>query len=294
MKNTLIVLLAGLGLILMGNTKAEITSECTLRGDGEYQCNFENKGKKKESTCVHMTLGGKFGQTVFHSASDRIGVTNNRRHETIIADLKGDTKYYEGIAKEPQGVSDYQHRANKAATAQRMKKLDDEIAALEMQNNRAVTPLPILLVEQKKIAASKRKKLDSYVKENLMELSYLVVGGHSKGLSGEICSGIVEPGDLRERHGTVHFSGVPLGYAELDAEHTNLSPKDACLTEGESWSGVCSFETLTVSELRKYVKDAIQSASEIEKDHKNSAVDVETPPEAPPETPAESGRKYFQ
>lgn len=214
MKNTFIVLLAGISFALVGNARAEITTECTLKGNGDYQCNFHNKGKKKESTCVLMILGknpGVLGQTMF------------------VGSVMGRLSY------------------------QMLAKLGDEAAltAREIKDNKEFTDF---LSEQKKLAASSGKNLDAYIKANMQSLSDQILSGEQKGLSSEICSGIVEANDLRERHGSVRFSG---GAAD------NLTPIEACKTDDEStmpWQEICSFTTVKPIELHNYVKNKIKSA----------------------------------
>src|SRR3972149_6471057 len=55
-KITSLVALA-VGLNWIGIARAEITSECSLSGNGDYLCAFSNKGSKKDNVCVHMILG---------------------------------------------------------------------------------------------------------------------------------------------------------------------------------------------------------------------------------------------
>lgn len=41
---------------LTGCGKAEITSECTLSGGGDYKCNFKNTGTAEGSSCIRLML----------------------------------------------------------------------------------------------------------------------------------------------------------------------------------------------------------------------------------------------
>lgn len=252
MKTTLIVLLAGLGLILMGNAKAEITSECTLGGTGDYQCNFENKGKKKDSTCIHMILGPKGvyeGHIIFVSVKEE-------EYEKFRAQLDKDSEY----CQQHIGTSIDENNRCVDVHETKIKELKD-VASLEERRRIHMEAFHNLMSEQKKIAIASGKKLDIYVKENLLPLSYLMLGGLKMGLSGEICSGIVEPNDVRERHGTVVFSGVPLGYADLDSAHSNLTPYDVCQIAGirsNTWTEVCSFSTITKTRLHELTKNSIE------------------------------------
>ena len=108
----------------------------------------------------------------------------------------------------------------------------------------------------------KSKSMEAHIKNNLIPLAYFILGGERKGLSNEICSGLVEPGDLRERRGIASFSGIPLGYTELDIPHTNIFPADVCKVEGGDmpWTDACSFSTSSLTEIQGYIKKKIQSA----------------------------------
>lgn len=203
-----------ISLNLSGYANAEITSECTLKGNGDYQCNFDNKGNKKDRTCVRMMLGikpGVVGQTMFGSS-----VMRRSLYQLLV---------------ESRDVS----------------ALADQI----IKDNEEFTEF---LSEQKKLAASSGKNLDAYVKANMPSLSDQILSGEQKGLSGEICTGIIEANDLRERHGSVRFSG---GTAD------NLTPIEACKTDDKNtkpWQDVCNFTTVSPIELHNYVKNKIKSA----------------------------------
>lgn len=203
-----------ISLNLSGYANAEITSECTLKGNGDYQCNFDNKGNKKDRTCIRLMLGKK---------PNVMGITKFVESRML-------RSLYQMLVKteDARGLADIEIRQEE--------------------------DLSKFLSEQKNAAASSGKKLDIYVKENMSTLSNQIFSHEQKGLSGEICSGIIEPNDLRERHGTVSFSG---GQAE------NLAPIEACKTDDESttpWQDVCSFTTVSPIELHNYVKNKIASA----------------------------------
>lgn len=59
-----VALLGILALMFSGLTgcgKAEIASECSLAGNGDYKCNFKNKGSAEGSACEHLLLFKKTG-----------------------------------------------------------------------------------------------------------------------------------------------------------------------------------------------------------------------------------------
>lgn len=68
---------------LVGCGKAEITTGCTLNGQGDATCTFKNSGKAKGSTCQHIALLPKDGVRVnfFLGVEDAKGLIEAFRQE---------------------------------------------------------------------------------------------------------------------------------------------------------------------------------------------------------------------
>jgi len=93
--------------------------------------------------------------------------------------------------------------------------------------------------------------LSKYIADHRVALAVTVYERNRRGLSQtEICSGIVEAGDIREVSGLVLFGS------------DGLSPADACHNPygDRKWTDACSFTTVTVDKLDKFLKAKIESA----------------------------------
>lgn len=216
----------GLSLNLTGCGKAaEITSECSLAGNGDYKCNFKNKGNAEGSSCFYLTLGAKpehDGRSKFSSVVARILIPSIAL-EMIIADQPGG---------KPLSASDL------VMSVKGMKSVSESA-------DRAMG-------EIKKDFVDSKKTINEYTQKNGMALAQAVLGTEGKGISREICSGLIKAGDVREINGFTTFSSP---------EQNELTPVSACNNSYfPSWTDICSFTAISSDELDKYIKSKIESA----------------------------------
>lgn len=243
-----------------GIAKAEVTSECSLSGNGDFLCTFNNKSKKKDSACIRLVLVAKNqSDTKFTLAGD-------------VAESRDDhlQKSREYLTKGNVGSSKFDLTYAKILAA--------NVESIEEETPRVSN---FYLTNIKKIAKKSGMPLDNYINKNLPTLTALILATEGKGISNEICSGIVDANDLRERRGLAKFSGIYLlrekdlsKYNKEDLSLNelangldgkvrgieNTSPGDACLSRDAPWDSVCSFSINTTADMRSYLKKAILSA----------------------------------
>lgn len=88
--------------------------------------------------------------------------------------------------------------------------------------------------------------LDKYIAEQRAGLVSLAAGDNSYISSGEVCSGIIDANGTREIKGMVTFMGK--------------SPYELCaMTDEGGWADGCNLTPITVSDLDKNIKKAIEA-----------------------------------
>lgn len=244
----------------IGIAKAEVTSECSLSGNGDFLCTFNNKSKKKDNACIRLVLAAKNQSDTKFSNAGRQAVFRDRElqdsREALEKGDVGNAKFYLEMSK---------------GTAAVVEKIEEETPRVSN----------FYLTNIKRIAKRSGMPLDNYINKNLPTLTALILATEGKGISNEICSGIIDANDLRERRGLAKFSGIYLlpekdlsKYNKEDLslnelangldgevkEIKNASPADACLSRDASWDSVCSFSINTTADMRSYLKKAILSA----------------------------------
>lgn len=98
-------------------------------------------------------------------------------------------------------------------------------------------------------AKSRNVSLDTVIEERRMELVSLAASDSTYISTEKICSGLVEAGGTRDAKGMATFTGK--------------SPRALCAVSPEgAWSDGCTLSTVSVAELDKNIKKAIETAAD--------------------------------
>ena len=220
---------------IAGCGKAEISSDCSLNGQGEYKCNFKNKGNAKGSSCEHLVLRANPGFNLWF----RIYFDNDIFRYAIEPNIKN-----VGDALKKTGVS----LAASSADIKNDEKISQEMKAADASGALVRKQIEKIMQSVK----SSGEHLDKYIADHRVALAVQIFGMDRRGLSQtEVCSGIVEAGDVKEVNGLALFGSE------------GLSPVDACFNPygDRKWSDACSFTTVAVAEIDKIVKAKLESTS---------------------------------
>ena len=96
-------------------------------------------------------------------------------------------------------------------------------------------------------AKNRNASLDTVVEERRTELVPLAATDNTYISTEKICSGLVEAGGTRDAKGIASFTGKP--------------PRALCALSPEgSWADGCSLSTISIAELDKAIKKAIEAA----------------------------------
>lgn len=224
--------------------ETKIVSDCSLNGRGEYKCTFKNKGAVKGSLCEHIVLDAKPGyRRIFGIVGGGYsGQQSEQIKRILLPSMQSSRKLSEFTAEQgevgpPKNVihsqtDDYAKRDENLLVNDELDK--EAIANIRQEVNKS------------------GRNLSQYIADHRVALAITVYERNRRGLSQtEICSGIVEAGNIREVSGLVLFGS------------DGLSPVDACHNPyGEQkWTDACSFTTVTVDKLDKILKAKIESAS---------------------------------
>lgn len=215
--------------------KTQIVSDCSLNGGGEYKCNYKNKGNAKGTLCEHFVLKANPGhqrnfRIYFADDSLRAIVepsrSSSRAMDEYILKSKG---RLEGPSAEDKDRDEKSMLSSKADYEPLERKWIDGV----MQS-----------------VKNSGENLDKYITDHRVALAVQVFEMDHKGISQtEVCSGIVEAGDVKEVNGLAQFGSE------------RLSPVDACFNpyEDRKWSDACGFVTIPVAEIDKLVKAKLES-----------------------------------
>lgn len=218
--------------------ETKIVSDCSLNGRGEYKCTFKNKGTAKSSLCEHVVLQANLGYKRLFGIFSDFG--SNSYRDTIKSSknsLKGVFEYVIQNKGKLEGPS--------AEDKDR-----DEKSMLRSEDHES---LERRWAEKNKLAMKNSgERLDEFITHYRAVLAVETFEIDKKGLSQtEVCSGIVEAGDVKEVNGLALFGSE------------GLSPVDACFNPygDRKWSDACSFTTISVTEIDKIVKAKLESTS---------------------------------
>ena len=233
------VAMAGCGKAgISGETK--IVSDCSLNGRGEYKCTFKNKGTAKGSLCEHIVLDAKPGYRRTFGVVD--GGYSGTLRDTSLAGMQMLRMVTEMTAK--RGDTGPNEEVIRGQTGDYAKR-DENLLVNDGVDEEAIANI-------RQAVNKSGGDLSKYIADHRVALAVTVYERNRRGLSQtEICSGIVEAGDIREVSGLVLFGS------------DGLSPADACHNPygDRKWTDACSFTTVTVDKLDKFLKAKIESAS---------------------------------
>lgn len=221
--------------------EAKIISDCSLNGRGEYKCTFKNKGTAKGSLCEHIVLDAKPGYRKTFGIVD--GGYSDQGHKEVYLLVMQSSRAVAAISAKLDDVgppeSDIRSQTDDYT------KRDENLLVNDGVDENAIANI---MQEANKSGGD----LSKYIAGQRVALAITVYERNRRGLSQtEICSGIVEAGDIREVSGLVLFGS------------DGLSPVDACHNPygKQKWTDACSFTTVTVDKLDKLLKAKIESAS---------------------------------
>jgi len=217
----------GITICFAGCGKAKITSDCDLSGGGDYTCTYKNTGSTEGSICEHM---------VFESNPPFQGATK-------FSDAVIQTRFTINL-----GLCQLRQVIGQKCSPDSFELPDSDKKIMESKRIKAWTAM-------KTVVSSSGKNLSDYIKQNRLGVAQIAFGLDGKGISQEICSGIVKAGDVRQQKGTVTFSSE---------DQQQLAPSSACNHGSVPWSDVCGFTTITVDNLDAFLKKNIESAKTFE------------------------------
>ena len=218
--------------------ETKIVSDCSLNGRGEYKCNYKNKGDAKGSLCEHFVLHANPG----HKRNFRIYFANNDENRTIEELLRSSTREFQEYALKRTGKREGPSVEDKDRDEKSMLSSKSDFEPLERKWIDGIM----------QSVKSSGENLDKYIAGHRAALAVQVFEMDHKGISQtEVCSGIVEAGDVREVNGLAQFGSQ------------GLSPVDACFNPygDRKWSEACGFTTVSVAEIDKLVKAKLESTS---------------------------------
>ncbi|MHB0925925.1 MAG: hypothetical protein ACYC1F_05420 [Gallionellaceae bacterium] len=218
--------------------ETKIVSDCSLNGRGEYKCTFKNKGTAKGSLCEHIVLRANPGYQRYFGIFPYFGD----------ADYKDIVKYSNAASR---GLLEFvEKNKNLIEPSLEDRAKDEEFIQRKFGVNREMELVWIEKIKQ--AMKNSGKRLDEFIAHYRAALAVQAFEIDKKGLSQtEVCSGIVEAGDVREVNGLSLFGSE------------GISPSDACHNPygDRKWTGACSFSTVSIAEIDKLVKAKIESTS---------------------------------
>lgn len=218
--------------------ETKIISDCSLSGRGEYKCNFKNKGAAKGSLCEHIVLRANPGYQRYFGIFPYFG---NDAYRDIV-------KFSNASSR---GVLEFvEKNKNLIEPSPEDKTKDEEFIQRKFDTNREAEGMWIEKIRQ--AMKNSGKPIDKFIADYRVALAVQAFEIDKKGLSQtEVCSGMVEPSDVRDVCGVVLFGSE------------GISPSDACHNPygDRKWTDACSFSTASIAEIDKLVKAKIESTS---------------------------------
>lgn len=232
----------GLSLNLAGCGKAEIVSECSLAGNGDYRCNFRNNGTAEGGSCIHLILGTKpqyLGAASFSIFDDQLNF----------------------IGHFGKFLRDQAQAGNEPKIEDFILPINENPLSKEQETKHMMEIIKEIFI------GSKKSTDQSILEKYKATIASTVLKPEGKVMSNEICSGLIRAGDVRTVNGLAYFSS---GLEYLHSLRPDASPSDLCgpsalppILQGRlrySWSDVCEFSTIKSEELKDFLKKKVEEA----------------------------------
>lgn len=171
--------------------KPEITSKCDVKGSGEFLCTYTNKGTAKGSVCGHLAI-----------ADDAFN------HPILLRYQKAANLVTERFG--------YKFNDSDMAVGRNAYGAGKDLATYVAENPRKDAPYMQVAMTPEYAEADKKIKA---ILAKLPQFNASQLSDH------EICSGIVEAGDIKQVTGTVSFKGKrPIQICSLSFSRCNIQP----------------------------------------------------------------------